>query len=411
MKRSFSRGPFAPLELMRLNGDRHNTPVISHGIDRVLLHKSRQLASIGNNGPAERFLVRALTYHLIPDVQLELGRNLLNKGHAAAACELVKELVSKELVDHGAVDPDPVEWAFYLRCLLCRGLVRAALTRSKQFSTLRHPELDRMRAAVSLLARGGFEHHSVPDKCRASVHQNVLMSDGDWLDGLTDVLHRNRQRALARQLHSFRGQMFSLGSPAATSQSNANSRGERPAEHVLPLIDSPPRDRFDRVWIRLRAKSERSLIAFARRYIRTRRGMSDDPVAVAVERVAREWRLDSAVFFAIRRSDLVVDALLRGLSSNPELSSSFSVPERRLTWRPRARDARRDPEGRVLVVFGQSARGGDEELRRRPIRGGGSVPRSQSLASGEGISSVTRQCRVSVDNARLNVVWRDHGHL
>jgi hypothetical protein len=106
------------------------------------------------------------------------------------------------------MEPDPVEWAHFLLCLVATGRTRQAMRYLKKYPDLQHPELSRMvRALLGIFdnANGaGVARPSAPQfqrgaRKRASIHSMPLQSDAQWntwLAGSLRACGRLREAAL-----------------------------------------------------------------------------------------------------------------------------------------------------------------------------------------------------------------------
>ncbi len=190
-ERIVQSGPFQALRLVPASDKAVNSHVVSRGLDRRPLCDGERLLTLGRYAEARGMFVRCLAYHFMPEPLLGLARCELYLGRAAAAIELLAEPIDRTFWGHFAVDPDPVEWAFLIRALLCLGDVRGAARLGEQFSHLAHAELVRIRHVTSALA-GRKAEPSIHDddswRARPSVHRLPEVGDAEWTDDLCTML-------------------------------------------------------------------------------------------------------------------------------------------------------------------------------------------------------------------------------
>jgi Glycosyl transferases group 1 len=174
-------GPFEPLRLTSAPGAANSHP-ISGGLDRGLLRKAERRLEAGRLDSAEELLLRCMNYHFMPEPVLALTRLHLYRGDAEAAIGWVSQTIDRALTHHYAADPDPVEWAFLVRALLCRGKTEEAARRAAEYPHLNHLELERIRRVVLPQARPADGPH------RPSVHVLPERDDAAWLEDLDTML-------------------------------------------------------------------------------------------------------------------------------------------------------------------------------------------------------------------------------
>jgi len=140
----------------------------------------------------------------LPEAKFGLSRCELHLGRPDAALQWIVQPLRTSLARYGADEPDPVEWAQFVLCLLCLGRLRQAQRRARQFEQLRHPELDRVRSLVHLLdgtavdSRREMEAPSVG--VRRSVHRLTILAWADWLSSAAKLLQCSGRHELARRL-------------------------------------------------------------------------------------------------------------------------------------------------------------------------------------------------------------------
>jgi hypothetical protein len=167
-------------------------------------------------------------------------------------------LLQYTLAEYDAADPDPVEWASHVVAALCLGDVRQALRRSKQFSNLSHPELERARWAVRLLADGAGSPFPVVDgdQHRVSLHELPVLSPREWVEQLITTLAACGQNPLADSVWD--GYRKTMGNVQKTSQpSPSSSSWHRLVAAVGHRIDGAGAFRRRFFYSKLRRRLER----------------------------------------------------------------------------------------------------------------------------------------------------------
>lgn len=226
--------PFGPLGLADATSPLRNRHIRASGRDRALLSRAMSALARRDIGEAERCSIAALNYQGdIVEAKLCLALCRLHAGRADQALEMLARSITHLLGGFGAADPDPVEWAWLIAALMCRGDMEAARRRAAQFPHLTHPELDACRAVVSALTGGALAPPAPRGPRRASVHLLPRRDLDGWVEELLEMLHACNQPALAQQLDRARG-----GEAGTSSQAVLPAPPIGQAD-VLPLLDRP----------------------------------------------------------------------------------------------------------------------------------------------------------------------------
>lgn len=186
-------GPFAPLRVVDSSAGLASSHIVSNGLDLMLLRQGDKKLWRGDYAGAESLYLKCLNYvPWMPEPQLRLALCNLYKGDAEAALFWVLKPLDFTLLEYKAVDPDPVEWAYYIISLLCAGKVSAARKHAGQFEWLRHPELDRARQVVGVLTdsseMAAASASDVNHGHRVSIHQLPERSIEQWAEELCKML-------------------------------------------------------------------------------------------------------------------------------------------------------------------------------------------------------------------------------
>jgi hypothetical protein len=174
----------------RVLGDPQDT-----GEDRILIRRGWDAMQRGRHAAATRAFVGASNFQYMPEAEVGKAFNSLLSGDAAAADATIVTLLDHNDRLYGPVDPDPVQWATYLRSLLCQGRVEDARTAAELHPAVRHPELERVRAVLARLTGEPPSRTAAPP--RASVSPLPPLAWPRWVDGVRDMLAANGRPELA----------------------------------------------------------------------------------------------------------------------------------------------------------------------------------------------------------------------
>jgi hypothetical protein len=226
------------------------TPVLGGSRDVVLLARAHDELAGGRPGIAKDTYRSVLALHYLPEAALGLARACLAQGQARRAEEWLWTAIRPTVVGHGATSPDPVEWAYLLRAVLCQGNLSRAFDLAGVYPALRHPELRRTWGVLSAIAGrpiGAPDAEGTPR--RGSVHDVRAEDERPWRDRFADDL-----RASGREQWAALVTTASLV-PAAVPPTSAASRPPvelrrrltdrvvgRLQRELARLFPAPPRD-------------------------------------------------------------------------------------------------------------------------------------------------------------------------
>jgi tetratricopeptide (TPR) repeat protein len=235
-------GPFEPLRIADKTIGPANSHFKSGGLLLALLRQGDEKLERGKYDEAENIYITCLNYYrFMPEPQLRLALCSLYKGQAKMALDRIIKPIQFTLAEYKAVDPDPVEWAYFIISLLCMGKVDDAAKRCGEFPWLRHPELDRARWLTRVLkSRGNAASLQLENahQNRFSVHQLPGRSMQEWVQHVSAMLKTCGQSDLAETLRKcFPGQT----PPFQEIQVGTDSNREIPATQDRNPSESLPR--------------------------------------------------------------------------------------------------------------------------------------------------------------------------
>jgi hypothetical protein len=204
-------GAFGPLRLADSSVGR--VPASSpEGLHLHLLRQGDRLLWKHDYPGAERFYLRCVQHiPWMPEPKLRLALCKLYEGNPKLALSWISETIQFTLCEYGAVDPDPVEWAYFIICTICVGKLSDAIKCANQFPELRHPELDRTRQVTMFLVNYKMTLPAGDTQARRyrhSIHQLPERSEKEWLVTLRDMLMACNRRELADRLSNYVAKAF-----------------------------------------------------------------------------------------------------------------------------------------------------------------------------------------------------------
>ena len=200
------RGPFAAPEIA--SPAAFHVPQHLHircrGTHLQLLEEGDRYFAAGDMAKAEGKYAECTNYMpWMPEPRLRRARCWLHGGQAVRAMAEIKPLLAFILGSYKAADPDPVEWATYILCLLCRGKLREATRRARQFPWVQHPELDRVRWLVCVLnGEPCFPMHESDPlyRRRLTIHVLPIKTWDEWANHMVGILKACGQSHMAEKL-------------------------------------------------------------------------------------------------------------------------------------------------------------------------------------------------------------------
>jgi Glycosyl transferases group 1 len=204
--------PFESLSVAERSQNSKPSYVISGGLHFDLLQRGDQKLRVGKYEEAETLYRRCL-HHMnrLPEAKLRLALCSLYTGNPQEANNWVFEPIQYSVDEYKALDPDPVEWAYYILSLVCLGKLAHARDCARQFPALCHPELERARRVVCVLHDRG-QAVSTPQSCppgyRRSVHQLPTWYAEKWLAQICCMFEACGRPQWAEALTTYHGSEF-----------------------------------------------------------------------------------------------------------------------------------------------------------------------------------------------------------
>jgi hypothetical protein len=195
-------GPFGDLVKIERVSQQKSIHIVGEASDRILLKQGDLLLEQDRVEEARQRYARCLDYvSYLPEAKFGLAICALRDGDADRAYDLLVNLIKVTMIEYEAADPDPVEWAYFLLALVCKGHFEQARRLQDFYPCLMHNELRRARIVLDQLGREGTPVVvGELGKDRKSIHRIFKRSDHEWLAWFADNLERCQQPDLANVL-------------------------------------------------------------------------------------------------------------------------------------------------------------------------------------------------------------------
>jgi hypothetical protein len=346
-ERIVQTNPFQPLTVVGTGSGRRNIHVISNGSHLQLNHEGDKRLWAGKYEEAERFYLKCSNYvRWMPEPRIRLVLCKLYRGRARLALDLVVAPIEYTLVRYRASDPDPVEWAYFIVCLLCLGKLSEAIKRAEQFPMLCHPELDRVRWVVNVLRDRGKTAIVLRDdgrRRRYSVHRLPARSLTHWIEHLCIMLRACGQRSWADVLMKY-VLREDICCERKEARFDANKGVDRNVGATEKKRFKAPHRCFGRkgnvmflyrrfIADRVRSKIKRRVLRLAGS-LEARFGyflrydlsqMKNDEFFEAIARITREADIKTAVVIGAAIGEGSTEAFLAGILENEKKPSVFCI--------------------------------------------------------------------------------------
>jgi hypothetical protein len=335
--------PFEPLLIVDCNSGRETAHIHSNGGLVSLLREANGLLWQGAYSRAEeRYMQCVAYYRYMPEPLLGLTLCKLFQGAPKEAMKVIVEPLKATLAEYKAIDPDPVEWAYFIVVLLCLGKLREAAKRSWEYQWLRHPELDRVRWIMKvLLSRTPmrFTPPIEPRQYRLTVHQLPYRDVEEWVDHLVTTLRICGQVELAQDVAMFTspesrvangGELPTAGNGSEPFIEEADLRRawSRKSPFVFVRTDAcgffNRRLLYSNTSLRLRQAAKiilRGAVGVLELLVPKRK----DDFAKAIHKLTREQDVRTALFVGTHPRDVSAQAFLYGTRRSRNSSGLFCI--------------------------------------------------------------------------------------
>jgi hypothetical protein len=348
----FQKNPFGSLTIVEKSSEIKGPSFVGNGLDISLLQKGDEELWAGKYEEAEITYIKCFNYmSRKPETKFRLALCNLYKGNVNAALYWIVQPIQSTLGDYKASDPDPVEWAYYVIALLCSGKLDEAKQHVNHFPLLRHPELDRTKWVINLLANGEnmvpLQQHEGQSKYRYSIHQLPHRSLGEWIEQLCKMLNACQQTDLAETLTRSRYLSASSVKKKDSEQTSTNallkpskgfySQQLKVLSFLLPKIGYPFHlSFFNTLWflqIRKRLKLKPKILNFLNS-LEARFGyflpyyfseMRNDEFFQAIQNLAEEEDIENILIIGASAEKGSTEALIAGLRGKQNSIGVFCI--------------------------------------------------------------------------------------
>lgn len=296
--------PFSPLIKSSKLAATSNSSPVEVGIHLQLLREGDSMLAVGKTGAAEGKYRRCLSYmQRLPEARFKLALCKLLDGHAAEANAGIFELVQYSIGEYHAIDPDPVEWAYYITSLMAMGKVKAAENCSAEFPWLRHVELDRVRNIIRLPGHRGAAnpyHAGSASVERPSIHQMAKTSDAEWHEHFCSLMQACGQSTLVEELQNANSSSLdsrpNVGSTTAATNLGAQSYRFSGPSRTGKFGRELVKYRFFRKARSFQSKVMKTMTTAASRFLTTPpHGKTNASLMAAIRDIVRDQDLRSAL--------------------------------------------------------------------------------------------------------------------
>jgi hypothetical protein len=341
--------PFGPLEVVEKSLRIENSHIYCNGVHLALFRQADKLLWAGQYEEAEHLYYKCSNFmgNMMAEPRVRIALCNLYKGNPRKALSWIAVPLQRTLAEYKAIDPDPVEWACFIICLVCIGKLKAAVKRASQFPWLRHPELDRTRVVINIL-RNNDKIMPLPDgngpKARYSIHQLPNRSFDEWIYQLCVMLKACGKYNVAQTLtNSFCKKCLSV--QQKTGSSGVNIEGlvnQIPEIHKTRFNRSPlvfgmkvTLCRFNNplLYAKVGLKLKKVILNFFHRLeVRWKlhlpyyfSEMKNDDYFVAIQRLARDENIRNALVVGAYVGGGSTEAFLAGAQENEKMASVFCL--------------------------------------------------------------------------------------
>lgn len=356
-QRIVQTNPFGPLTIVEETSGIKNSHIINHGLDRILLRQGDEKLWAGEYDEAESLYLRCVNYQAhIPEPKLRLTLCNLYKGNADTAIYWILQPIKETIENSKAVEPDPVEWAYFIVSLMCQGKLNEAIKRSNQFPFLCHPELERARLIINILQNKTYKEykdsllhseklHSEQSTYRYSLHQLPNRSLNEWINHICIMLKASKQFGLAERLNKYvdfevqfvrARKNYSLNKEVSTQDKNSTNK------NILKKIKSLKNKRLyptriatfqERIVFRMNYLGLTKLLPYLN-FLETKFGyflpyhiseMRNDDCFHTIQKLVSTEDIQTALIIGASAREGGTEAILAGIQENPNQPILFCM--------------------------------------------------------------------------------------
>ena len=326
-------GPFEPLTVVETSSEVKNLEGITDALDIALLRQGDEDLLAGRYNEAESLYMRCLNHILwMPEPKLRLALCSLYKGDARTAMEFIAKQIDYILGTYRALDPDPVEWAYFIIALLCQGKVSEAAKGAKEFPWLRHPELDRVRLVITVLTNETCIDQAEYCRKRHSIHRLPEQGLDEWVGQLRKMLRACKQIDMSEKLGDsvIRGCEVEANSVPFHDPKICRRSESYKSTSILLLSH---KSSIARVIMSVGGRVKRILHTLAHPlsdrfgYFLPRRPFAKraDEFLQTVRQLARSEKIETALVIGASSGEGCTEAFIDGILNNPNKPSVFCV--------------------------------------------------------------------------------------
>jgi tetratricopeptide (TPR) repeat protein len=196
--------PFGALELVNTSDFGSVKYIKGNGINLDLLSQADAKMKEASLDEAEALYAKCLDLiYWMPEPKLKIAICYLLKGRPDRAYEYLIEPIENNLGKYKAAQPDPVEWAYLIICLLCKGDLLSSAVRARQFQGINHPELNRARWLVNFIqgkiSKAPPDDNHVRTSSR-TLHKLQKLSFITWIEHVQRMLQACGQYEISHKL-------------------------------------------------------------------------------------------------------------------------------------------------------------------------------------------------------------------
>jgi Glycosyl transferases group 1 len=313
--------PFEPLTIVDKSLKISNSHIICNGLEIQLLDEGDKMLRSGKYDEAEVLYLKCHNYiSWMPEPKLKMALCNLYKGNAENAIYWILQPIKYTLEEYKSVEPDPIEWAYFIISLLCQGRLDQATENANKFPSLYHPELERIRWVIKIFNNEMYEVNvpsSELSKARSSIHQLPKLQLNDWIDNLCLIFKACKQFNLAEILSK---------SFLSEQHSNPSDRTKLPSKNSfnkIPILQT--KSNLSILLKRSIASKLRRQVTKPLHYLESRFGfflpyqfsqMKDDEFFSSIQKLVREEDIKTVLVIGASSGEGSTEAILTGAKEN-----------------------------------------------------------------------------------------------